>query len=169
MAGSMVAGRLLRAARLSVIAQESLAAVLALVPASLALRGTELAAYHGAEHIVIGTYEHDRPRPRQHERCGSHLVGPLLIGTVLGNAVASSLAETERGKSVARAVAGVVALGAAGETLGWMLRNPDHPLSRLLAWPGDSLQSRFLTKEPTPDQLEVARAALSECLRLETV
>jgi uncharacterized protein YqhQ len=166
-AGSLLAGRLLRGGRLSPLVQESLAALLALVPASLALRGTALAAYHGAEHIAIGSYEHDEQRPRQHERCGSHLLGPLLAATVAGNAVAARLARTDRGKAAARAVAGVGALAVAGETLGWMLRHPDHPVSRVLAWPGHELQSRFLTRDPTPDQLEVAEAALAECLRLE--
>jgi len=168
MGGAVVAGRLLRLSRMSALTQETLAAALALVPASLALRGTELAAYHGAEHITIGTYEHDVPRPRQHERCGSHLVGPLLAATVVGNALASSVAETERGRAAARAIAGVGALAVAGETLNWMLRNPDNPFSRMLAWPGNALQREFLTKEPTPKQLEVAQSALDECLRLET-
>ena len=35
---------------------------LSLAPAVLALRGGELAAYHGAEHISIGTYEHGEER-----------------------------------------------------------------------------------------------------------
>jgi uncharacterized protein YqhQ len=48
-----------------------------------------------------------------------------------------------------------------------MLRHPDHPASRALAWPGHELQRRFLTAEPSPEQLEVAEAALAECLRLE--
>jgi uncharacterized protein YqhQ len=167
MAGSLLAGRLLRATRLGVLGQESAAAVLALVPAVLALRGTELAAYHGAEHIAIGSYEHGERRPREHERCGSHLVGPMLVATAVGNAVASALATTERGKVAGRAVAGAGSLVAAGEALGWMLRHPDHPLSRVLSWPGTTLQHRFLTKEPTSGQLEVAEVALAECLRLE--
>ena len=50
----------------------------------LALRGGELAAYHGAEHITIGGYEHGEARPKEHERCGSHLLGPLLVTTAVG-------------------------------------------------------------------------------------
>jgi uncharacterized protein YqhQ len=49
-----------------------------------------------------------------------------------------------------------------------MLRHPQHPLARALAWPGHQLQARLLTAEPTRAQLEVAEAALAECLRLET-
>jgi uncharacterized protein YqhQ len=167
MAGATVAARSLRSSRLGPVAQETLAVLLAVVPAGLALRGTQVAAYHGAEHISIGSYEHGEPRPREHERCGSHMLGPLLAATVAGNVVAGRLAETPRGKAVARAVAGVGALAAAGELFAWMLRHPDHPASRALAWPGRELQSRLLTAEPTAAQLEVAQTALAECLRLE--
>jgi uncharacterized protein YqhQ len=48
-----------------------------------------------------------------------------------------------------------------------MTRHPDHPLSRALARPGHELQHRVATAEPTPEQLEVARAALEACLALE--
>jgi uncharacterized protein YqhQ len=48
-----------------------------------------------------------------------------------------------------------------------MQANQGHPLARLLRRPGAELQRRFVTAEPTPAQLEVAEAALSECLRLE--
>jgi uncharacterized protein YqhQ len=167
MAASLVGARLLRSGRSTPLAQEAGAALLALVPAAVALRGTELAAYHGAEHISIGSYEHDEPRPREHERCGSHLLGPLLVTTVLGNAAAASLARTERGKTAGRLAAGVGAFTVSAELLGWALRNPDHPASRALAWPGHELQRHFLTAEPTEAQLEVAGAALEECLRLE--
>jgi uncharacterized protein YqhQ len=48
-----------------------------------------------------------------------------------------------------------------------MTRNPKHPLARALARPGHELQHRVGTREPTPDQLEVAEAALAACLELE--
>jgi uncharacterized protein YqhQ len=167
MAGSMLAARGLRSSRLGPLAQESASALLALLPVAVAVRGTELAAYHGAEHISIGSYEHGEPRPREHERCGSHLLGPLLVTTVVGNVVAGGLAETPRGKTLARLVAGAGAVAAATELLGWALRHPEHPLSRAVSWPGGELQRHFLTAEPTAEQLEVAQAALAECLRLE--
>ncbi|MGH3041747.1 MAG: hypothetical protein ACRDNG_08435, partial [Gaiellaceae bacterium] len=56
MAGSMVAIQAVRRTRFSPLTQESLAALLALGPAVVALRGTALAEYHGAEHISIGSY-----------------------------------------------------------------------------------------------------------------
>ena len=48
-----------------------------------------------------------------------------------------------------------------------MNRNPDRALARALARPGHELQDRFATAEPTPEQLEVAEAALAACLALE--
>jgi uncharacterized protein YqhQ len=167
MAGSLVAARAVRASRLGTAWQEVTSALLALSPIVLALRGTELAAYHGAEHISIGSYEHDEPRPREHERCGSHMLGPLLVSTVVGNAVASGLATTPSGKVAGRLVAGIGAVAVSGELLGWALRNPEHPASKALSWPGQELQHRVLTAEPSDEQLEVARTALDECLRLE--
>jgi uncharacterized protein YqhQ len=49
-----------------------------------------------------------------------------------------------------------------------MVRNERHPFARALAKPGHELQHRFVTAEPSSEQLEVARAALAECLRLES-
>jgi uncharacterized protein YqhQ len=125
-----------------------------------------LAAYHGAEHMSIGSYEHGEDRPKEHERCGSHLVGPMLITTAVGRAVAERAPEQLR--PAARAAAAFGALAVSVETFGWMTRNPDHPLSRALAYPGHELQHRLGTREPTPEQLEVAEAALRACVELET-
>jgi uncharacterized protein YqhQ len=166
MAGSMVVIGAIRRSRLSPLAQESAAALLALGPAVAALRGTALAEYHGAEHITIGTYEHGEPRTREHERCGSHMIGPLLVTTVAGSAVASRAPQHLR--PVARAAAGVGAVAAAVEVFSWMVANPRHPAARALAYPGHELQQRLVTAEPTPEQLEVAEAALAECVRLES-
>src|SRR3972149_1473795 len=42
-------------------------------PPRLAPRGGELPAYHGAEHISIGSYESDALAGKEHARCGTHL------------------------------------------------------------------------------------------------
>src|ERR671937_1784860 len=79
MLGSAVVVRLARDSnRLGPAAQELVAGLLSVAPAALALRTSELAAYHGAEHISIGTYEQGERAAKEHERCGSHLLGPLL-------------------------------------------------------------------------------------------
>ncbi len=151
--------------RLGPAAQELVSGLLSLAPATLALRGSELAAYHGAEHIAIGTYEHGTERGKEHERCGSHLIGPLIATTALGNAVAAKVPERWRG--AARAAAQLGALGASTEIFGWMARHPDSRVSHALAKPGHELQHRLATTEPSSEQLEVAEAALAACLELE--
>jgi uncharacterized protein YqhQ len=125
-----------------------------------------VAAYHGAEHIAIGSYEHDEPRAREHERCGTHLVGPLLATTVAANVLVARA--PVRYRAAARAAAAVGAVGASTEIFAWMQRHPNHPLARALAKPGHEFQTRIATAEPTPEQLEVAEAALRACLELES-
>jgi uncharacterized protein YqhQ len=166
MVASALAGRLLRrSARLGPGTKELLGGVLSLLPATLALRGSTLAAYHGAEHISIGTYEHGEPRGKEHERCGSHLVGPLLLTSAVGGALAGRAPARLRG--VARVAGAVGGLAAATELFAWMVRHPEHPVARALARPGHELQHRLATAEPDPAQLEVAEAALAACLTLE--
>jgi len=166
MLGTVVTSSAVRRSGLRPVAKELLGSLLSLAPAVLALRGGELAAYHGAEHVSIGSYEHGEARPKEHERCGSHLVGPMLITTAMARAAAERAPEQVR--PAARAAAAFGALAASVETFGWMTRNPDHPLSRALAFPGHELQHRLGTREPTDEQLEVAEAALQACVELET-
>jgi uncharacterized protein YqhQ len=151
---------------LSPLTQEAIAAFLAVGPAAVALRGSNLAEYHGAEHIAIGTYEHGEERAKEHERCGSHVLGPLLLTSAAGSMLASRAPAHVR--PLARAAAGVGAIAASLEVFSWMVRNDSHPLARALAKPGHELQHRFVTAEPSQEQLEVAEAALRECLRLES-
>ena len=165
-ATGLAAQRLRRSNRLGPATRELIGGVLSLLPATLALRGSDLAAYHGAEHISIGTYEHGEPRGKEHERCGSHLIGPLLLTSTVGAALAARLPEQARG--VARVATAVGSLAAATEIFSWMVRHPDHPVARGLAWPGHELQHRLATADPDAAQLEVAQAALDACLRLET-
>jgi uncharacterized protein YqhQ len=165
MAAGAAVTHAVRGSKLGPAAKEVLAGLASLVPAAVALRGTTLAAYHGAEHISIGTYEHGEPREKEHERCGTHLVGPLLATMAVGNTLAAKAPPHLRGP--ARAAASLGALAASTEIFAWMSRNPDSPVTKLLAKPGHELQHRLATAEPTPDQLEVAEAALAECIRLE--
>jgi uncharacterized protein YqhQ len=167
---SMIAGaaatQLVRGSRrLGPAAKELVAAFASLAPAVVALRSSELAAYHGAEHITIGTYEHGEAREKEHERCGSHLIGPLLGTLAIGNVLASRAPSQFR--LAARGLASLGAVAASTEIFSWMVRNPDHPLSKALAKPGHEIQHRLATAEPTAEQLEVAEAALAACLALE--
>jgi uncharacterized protein YqhQ len=151
--------------KLGPAAQELMSGLLSVAPAALALRGDDVAAYHGAEHISIGTYEHGERAPREHERCGSHLLGPLLMTTALGNTLAARAPAHMR--TAARLSAQFAAVAASTEIFGWMVRNPEKLLARALAKPGHELQHRVATAEPTSEQIEVAEAALAACLELE--
>jgi uncharacterized protein YqhQ len=163
---SAIVVRLVReSTRIGPTARELVSGLVSVAPAALALRGGDLAAYHGAEHVSIGTYEHGEPREKEHERCGSHLVGPILATSAVGNALAGKAPEHLRGP--ARIGATVGAIGAATEIFSWMVRNPENRLARALAKPGHELQHRMSTAEPSPEQLEVANAALEACLELE--
>jgi len=165
MFGSAALLQQLRRAPMRPLSRELLTALVSVAPAALALRGGELASYHGAEHVSIGTYEHGEERPKEHERCGSHLVGPILLTSALGNLAAEKA--PPRLRSTAKAAATLGSLAASTEIFAWMTRNPSHPLSRALAKPGHELQHRVGTREPTTEQLEVAEAALNACLELE--
>lgn len=165
MIGSAVVVRGLRATGVRPLARELIAGLLSVAPAAFALRGGDLAAYHGAEHMSIGRYEHGGARPKEHERCGSHLLAPMLITAAVGNMVAERA--PERYRQAAKLAGAVGSVAASVEIFGWMTRHPQHGLARALAKPGHELQHRFGTREPTQRQLEVAEAALTACLELE--
>jgi uncharacterized protein YqhQ len=165
MLASAVVLRGLRQSGLRPFTRELVTGLLSIAPAAFALRGGELAAYHGAEHVSIGTYEHGEARPKEHERCGSHLIGPMLLTTAAGNLLAEQT--PARVRPAAKLAATVGSLTASIEIFNWMTRNAEHPLSRALAKPGHELQHRLGTREPSADQLEVANAALHACLELE--
>jgi uncharacterized protein YqhQ len=167
MLGAAVAVKEIRESnRFRPVAQELLAGALSMAPVILTLRSSgELAAYHGAEHISIGTYEQGAPATKEHERCGGHLVGPLVATSTVANVLAGLA--PERMRKQARLAAQLGALAAATEIFGWMTRNPSHPAARALSKPGHELQHRLSTAEPSEEQLEVAEAALAACLELE--
>jgi uncharacterized protein YqhQ len=166
MFGSAVFLKVLRGSRsLGPAAQELVSGLLSVAPAALALRGSDVAAYHGAEHISIGSYEQGKRAAKEHNRCGSHLIGPLLATTAIGNTLAARAPAHLRGP--ARLGAQLVALAASTEIFGWMVRNPENRFARALARPGHELQHRLATEDPTPEQIEVAEAALAACLELE--
>ncbi len=214
LAGSVAANSAVKAfAPKSAFIQEAGGALAAFVPAVLALKGSSITGYHGAEHKVIGGRElaaaaretrgraptraaeqadrgarapragegaaataasvtrgspaHAAEATKEHDRCGSNLVGPYLLATVATNLVV-------RGRSgvkspAASAIAGAVSLGVALEALRWATKNGDSVLARLLLLPGRTIQKHLTTAEPSADQLEVGERALAELLRLEGV
>jgi uncharacterized protein YqhQ len=167
-AGATTAGTLLRR-RVGGAAGEAAAAAVALMPALFALRGGELAAYHGVEHKAIAAYEQDAEDPRQagkeHERCGSHLVAPMMASNLAGTLMLRRV--LERPSPLAGGAVAVASTAVAVEVFAWCERNSDSPVARTLRRPGFALQRAIGTREPDERQLEVGRAALAEILRVE--
>jgi Protein of unknown function (DUF1385) len=171
----------------STIVQETGAALAAFVPAVLSLRNSTISGYHGAEHKVIAGREAEmrasaagvpytarvgRPSaassaPKEHDRCGSNLVGPLLLTSIAVNALIRGM--SGRMTPTASVVATTVSLGAALEALRWATRHGDSLAARVLMSPGRIIQKTLTTSEPTTQQLEVAERAMKELLRLEAV
>jgi len=165
-AATTVVARALRRSGLPAGAREVVAGGVAFLPALLALRGPDLAAYHGAEHVSIGTYENGGTRaPKEHPRCGSQLIAPMVASTLAANIVAAKAPAGTRG--MARLVGMVAAVGGSVELFSWVARNPEKRVARVLARPGFELQRRFSTAEPSDAQLEVANVARDACLALE--
>ena len=152
----------------SPLLKELAAAGVSLAPILLLLRDSRLARYHGAEHKSVAAYESGldpATADKEHARCGSNLIAPLVVTTVASNLVLRA-AGKER-QPVATFIAGLVSIGTAMELFSWMARHQDHPLSRTLRRPGIEMQRLFTTSEPTEAQLDVADIALQELLRLE--
>lgn len=151
-------------------AQRELAqAVLGLAPALVALGNRDLAAYHGAEHKAIGAYEAGSEdaaaATKEHERCGSNLVAPMLIMSVAGQLLLERVVE-EPGP-LARSAVGLAGVSLAVEMFAWSDRNPDTAVARAFHRPGHEIQRLIATKEPSAEQLDVGVAALREILRAE--
>jgi uncharacterized protein YqhQ len=148
---------------------EAAITALSIMPSLVALRGGDLAAYHGVEHKAIGAYEQGsedaRDATKEHDRCGSHLMAPLLAANLAGTAL---LRRTmERPTPAANAAVQLASLGAAVEVFAWSERHAQTATARALRRPGHELQRVLGTREPTDEQLEVGRAALEEILRVE--
>jgi uncharacterized protein YqhQ len=169
MAATTVTAALLRR-RSGGAAGEAALAVLSIAPSLVALRGGDLAAYHGVEHKAIGAYEQDgeaRTTTKEHDRCGSHLLAPMLAANLAGTALVRRL--VEQPSPLTGAVVQLAALGAAVEVFAWSERHSASTAARALRVPGHELQRVLGTREPSDEQLEVGTAALEEILRAEGV
>jgi uncharacterized protein YqhQ len=162
------ASRALRRRRTSA-SGELVQTVLGLAPAMVALSDRNLAAYHGVEHKAIGAYEQGSDDPasatKEHERCGSNLVAPMLVLSAAGQLLLERV--LERPGPLARASVGLASASLAAEMFAWSERNPETSAARAFHRPGHEIQRLIATKEPTPEQLEVGVAALDEILRVE--
>ncbi|MEK6278601.1 MAG: DUF1385 domain-containing protein [Actinomycetota bacterium] len=151
--------------------REGLVQAIGAVPALVALRDRDLAAYHGVEHKAIGAYEQGSSdpasAPKEHQRCGSNLIAPMMLLSAGGAVLLERLAEDPG--PLARAGVGLGGAGIAVEMFAWSDRHSDSALARAFHAPGHEIQRLVATREPTSEQLEVGIAALAEILRAEGV
>jgi len=149
--------------------REGVVQVVGAAPALVALLDRDLAAYHGVEHKAIAAYEQgiDDPAgvPKEHDRCGSNLITPMMLLSVGGTVMLERL--VEKPSPAARAVVGLAGASIAVEMFAWSDRHHGDPLAEAFHTPGREIQRLIATKEPTPQQLEVGVAALAEILRAE--
>jgi uncharacterized protein YqhQ len=168
MAGAMAGGAALRRG-VRGSGGEAAAAALALLPSVVALRGGETAAYHGVEHKAIAAYEQDardaRDAAKEHDRCGSHLMVPLMASNLAGAALLRRV--VERPRPLHGGLVSLASVGVAVEVFVWSERHAGSRAARALRRPGHEIQRVLGTREPTEEQLEVGRAALNEILRVE--
>jgi uncharacterized protein YqhQ len=168
-AATLGATSLLRRSGRSSALRESFAQLLGAIPAAVALMDRDLAAYHGVEHKNIAAYEQGiddvASVPKEHDRCGSNLVVPMMALSVAGTILLERLVE-EPGP-VARALVGLAGASVAVEMFAWSDRHHGDPLAEAFHAPGREIQRYVATKEPTPEQLEVGMAAMVEILRVE--
>jgi uncharacterized protein YqhQ len=150
--------------------REGIVQAIGAVPALVALGDRDLAAYHGAEHKTIAAYERDRVDevaavPKEHDRCGSNLIVPMMLMSAGGTLLLERM--VERPSAAARAGVGLGGASLAVEMFAWSDRHHGEPLAEAFHTPGREIQRLVATTEPTPEQLEVAVAALEEILRAE--
>ncbi len=149
--------------------REGLVQAIGAVPAVVALTDRDLAAYHGVEHKAIAAHEQgvDDPAtvPKEHDRCGSNLIAPMMLLSAAGTLLLERL--VERPGLLARAAVGLGGASLAVEMFAWSDRHHDTLLAEAFHAPGREIQRRLATREPTPEQLVVGIAALAEILRAE--
>lgn len=171
MVGTGLSRRYLR----SPLAQEGVAAVAGLMPALLSLRGSHAAMWHAVEHKNIAAYEEGGPaglahaddHPKEHARCGSNLVLPLMATNMLVNVAMRTLG-TRQGPG-SRAAATGLGAGLAVELMGFALRKPSHPVARVISGTGHMIQARIATREPAEGAMAVGRRAMEALLVAEGV
>jgi uncharacterized protein YqhQ len=138
--------------------------------------------YHGAEHKSICTYEagepldldHVRRHCTCHPRCGtSFLLVVVLVSILIFTIFFPLFPALTRSGFFNALVQTVVKVGlmfpiaaVSYEIIRWGGRQPDHPLARVLLWPGLFTQ-RLTALEPDDSQMEVALAALHAVLNRE--
>lgn len=130
--------------------------------------------YHGAEHKSIYAHENDeeltveniRKYSTLHPRCGTSFLLIVAMFAILTYSISDSIYQVITGApppllnrfALHFALLPFVA-GASYELLKWAGRNRDRKITRIFSAPGLWLQ-KITTKEPSPEQIEVAVVAV---------
>jgi len=173
--GSAAVAAVVRRTSRSPFLQEAVGALAGLAPAVATLRGSSAATWHAVEHKSIAAYEAGGPsevaraatHPKEHMRCGTNLVLPLLVFNVIVNTAIRRV--TPRPAAPIRMAGSMLSIGAAVELFAFAHRRPEHPVARAVHKVGHTIQARFATREPGPGQMVVGRAAMDEILRVEGI
>ncbi|MFN8370058.1 MAG: DUF1385 domain-containing protein [Bacteriovoracaceae bacterium] len=139
--------------------------------------------YHGAEHKSIYTFEHKKELTVSnaeafttlHPRCGTSFIFFLLfISIILFSGIFSLIPIGKDYPFLLKHLSAVLfkivlmlpIAGISYEIIRMSGKYPENPIFKLFSFPGMMLQ-KLTTKNPTPDQLEVALASIKCVLFLE--
>ena len=92
---------------------------------------------------------------KEHDRCGSHLVAPMLAANVAGTVLLRQA--LERPSAARRLGRGARLDGVAVEVFAWSRAPRRHPLAHALRQPGLAIQRAIGTREPTSASSRWAR------------
>ena len=129
--------------------------------------------YHGAEHMTVNALERGQQltvdnvirNSLSHPRCGTNF---LLVIVVISVIVFTFLGRPDLLVRIgSRIVLIPLVAGVAFELIKVLSARVDNPIARVFLQPGLWLQ-KLTTRPPSPDQVEVAIAAMSEVLKTET-
>jgi len=128
--------------------------------------------YHGAEHKIINTYEdHEEltqekagERTTVHVRCGSSFILVVLVLSIVVFSFLPWRSGLER--VLSRLVLLPVVAGISYEIIRFAGRHRESAFLRGILAPGLWLQ-KITTRQPSPDQVEVAKVALESVLDVE--
>ena len=128
--------------------------------------------YHGAEHMTVHAHEHGDPLevgpiskyPTAHPRCGTAF---LLVVMVVAVVVFIFIPREPLWWLIAsRVVLIPVIAGASYEVIRLGVRHSTNPFVRIITGPSLALQS-LTTRQPAPDQIEIAVAAMKNVLEAD--
>ncbi|MFY9488805.1 MAG: DUF1385 domain-containing protein [Solirubrobacterales bacterium] len=158
------------------VALDTALSLVGLAPALISLRSGNVAAYHGVEHKAIAAYEQGgdptdaavvEAAAKEHDRCGSHLVAPMMLAGVIGDALVRRT--IEQPGAVVQASVALAGAAVSIEMFGYAERHPGSGFAKAFRRPGFELQRAIGTREPSVEQIEVGRAAIARLLEVEDV